>query len=463
MRRFIERWQNMVFRNFRFQVLLRVSILIFLIVAVVTVLTYTDWRVTPIVCIGLLVFCVSDLIHYVEHTNRTFTEFLNSIYYQDFSTKVPANDNGTAFSHLSAAYKLITDSFRRISYQKEAHLSLLEAVVDHLQVSIICVDGMGHIKLINTAAKRLFKTPHIHHIDGLRRIDAFVYRCVNKLQPGEQQLISANIKGKAVSLSVVNNEFSVEGQSYKLLSFNNIRDELEQKESDAWQKLIRVLAHEIMNSATPILSLSSSIKSMLTSGDGFTHTINDLSVDEQRDLVRSLDSIESRSKGLIHFVDAYRGLTQIPEPKPQLTDLPRLIQNVTHLLMPDIVEAKINLQTVFDTGYLQAKIDPQQIEQVLINLLRNAIQALEHRESPKITISVKKNAFDKIVVDVEDNGTGISGDNLANIFMPFYTTKAKGTGVGLSISRQIMFMNRGLFTVESTEGEGSRFRLEFST
>ncbi len=453
----------MVSRNFRFQIIVRISIMVILVVAVVAVLNHTDWRITPIVCIGLLVFSVFDLIHFVEHTNRTFTEFLNSIYYQDFSTKIPASNAGPTFRHLSSAYKLITDSFRRISYQKEAHLSLLEAVVDHLQVAIICVDNNNHIKLINSAAKNLFKTPHIHHIDGLRRIDAFVYRCVIKLQPGEQQLVSANIKGKAVSLSVVNNEFVVEGNSYKLLSFNNIRDQLEQKESDSWQKLIRVLAHEIMNSATPILSLSSSIKSMLTSsGDGLTNSLQTLSVDDQRDLVRSLDSIESRSKGLIHFVDAYRGLTQIPESKPSLTDVPRLVQNVCQLMMPDIVESKIKLETKFDTGYLQARLDAQQIEQVLINLIRNAIHAVEKSQDPCIILTVRKNNFDKIIIDVEDNGAGISEENIANIFMPFYTTKPQGTGVGLSISRQMMFMNRGLFTVDSKEGEGSRFRLEFS-
>lgn len=457
----------MVFRNFRLQVVLRVGLICLCTIALAFMLTNTHLRVTPFVCGALLLICVFNLIHYVESTNRTFTAFLNSIYYQDFATKVSTRELGASFRHLSAAYQLITDSFRRITYQKEEHLNLLEAVVDRLQVAIICADDAGRIKLFNKAAKTLFKTPHIHHLKRLEQIDAFVYQCTQKLMPGEQQLVSANINSCPVSLSVLNSTFRTGNKQYRLFSFHNIRDELEQKEGEAWQKLIRVLAHEIMNSATPILSLSASIKGLISSGDGGIGSetgvsLQDLSEDDQRDLLRSLDSIESRSKGLIHFVDAYRGLTQIPEPKPALTDVSQLIQNVTQSLMPEIVDGRVKLETRFEKEALTVKVDCQQVEQVLINLLRNALQALEARKNPRIEIEMARTSYNKVVVDIIDNGCGIAKDNLANIFMPFYTTKPKGTGVGLSISRQIMFMNRGLLTAESKEGEGSRFRLEFS-
>jgi nitrogen fixation/metabolism regulation signal transduction histidine kinase len=449
-------------RNFRFQIIFRVGMLFLLVSSLAVMLSHTQWRVTPIVFGILILFSLMNLIYFIEATNRTLTDFLNSIYYQDFATKVPANDTGKSFRQLSSAYKLITDSFRRISYQKEEHLSLLEAVVDHLRVAILCVDDNGHIKLFNKAAKVLFKTPHMHHVDGLKRVDNFIYHSVSKLVPGEQQLVAANIKGDAVSLAVVNNEFRVADKRYRLLSFHNIRDELEQKESEAWQKLIRVLAHEIMNSATPILSLSASIKSSLSAETGSGVSLAALSDEDQRDLIRSLDSIESRSKGLIHFVDAYRGLTQIPEPKVSLTELSQLLTNVTQSLMHELTQANVTLSIDIEPASLLIKADPQQIEQVLINLLRNAVQALVGRDSAKIVIRVTKTPYNKIQLDVEDNGCGIAEENLANIFMPFYTTKTDGTGVGLSISRQIMFMNRGLLTVESQEGMGSCFRLEFS-
>ena len=447
-------------RNFRLQIVSRIIILFALLLGLAAMVTSTQWRVTPFVFGALALVSVVNLIHYIEFTNRTFSEFLNSIYFQDFSTKVPVTSTGTSFKQLSSAYKLITDSFRRITYQKEEHLSLLEAIVDHLQIAVMCVDDKDRIKLLNKAAKQLFHTPHIHRVDALERIDPFIYACVKKMLSGEQQLVHAKIKGLPVSLSVLVNEFRVGDTQFRLFSFHNIRDQLEQKESDAWQKLIRVLAHEIMNSATPILSLSSSIKSMLQSEDDSQH-IPTLTDEEQLDVKRGLDSIESRSKGLIQFVEAYRGLTHIPEPKPEPIDVPLLVQNVCQLLLPDISAVGISLDTRFEGQVLTAMIDPQQIEQVLINLMRNAIQALDKQKNPRIKVVVEKSPQGKIVIDVEDNGCGIESDNLANIFMPFYTTKAEGTGVGLSISRQMMFMNRGLLTVDSKAGEGSRFRMEF--
>lgn len=451
----------MTLRSFRLNIIVRVVVLFALVLALVLVLLNTQWRATPLVCVILIAISVANLIYYVERTNRDLSQFLDSIYYQDFATTVFPKQQGRSFQQLAHAYDLIIQSFRRITYQKEEYLSLLEAVVDRLQVGILCIDDNDNIRLLNTMAKKLFKTPHIHHLDGLQRVDPLVYNCVTRLIPGEQQLLSATIKGDKVSLAVNNGEFRVGDSNYRLYSFQNIRDELEQKEADAWQKLIRVLSHEIMNSATPILSLSTSIKRMLTEANERYENLATLPVDRRQDLLRSLDSIESRSKGLINFVDAYRGLTHIPEPQIVSADLNQVVHKAVQLMEPALNEAGIDIAIKTVGKELPVRVDPQQIEQVLINLIQNVIEARPQDRPARITLATYTNSLGRPTATVEDNGCGIAEENLANIFMPFYTTKAQGTGVGLSISRQILFMNRGLLTAESTAGEGSRFILEF--
>ncbi len=451
----------MGFRNFRFSVLWRVVILSVLLLSLAFVFVSTNWIFTPAVIILLVLMSVFNLISFVEKTNRDLNYFLNAIYHQDFLTATPASQGGKSFDSLADAYDLIVQSFRRITYQKEEHLKLLEAVVDTLQVSIICVDSDGHVSLINSASKKLFRINHIHHINGLNHVDPFIFSCAKKMLPGEQQLISANIKGEVVQLSVSNNAFVIGETKYQLLSFQNIRDELDQKEADAWQKLIRVLSHEIMNSATPILSLSDSIRTMFESEQGSERTDNFLNQDDREDLIRSIDAIHTRSKGLIRFVDAYRDISYVSEPKRETVDVIETIGNVLLSLAARIQENKIKLVKSFEKPSCVVLVDPRQLEQVLINLIGNAIDELESKDDSTIEVSVFKSRTGKDTIEIRDNGSGISDENISNIFMPFYTTKKMGTGVGLSISRQIMFMNRGALTVESSHGAGSVFRLEF--
>jgi signal transduction histidine kinase len=251
------------------------------------------------------------------------------------------------------------------------------------------------------------------------------------------------------------------------VSLQNIRDELQQKEVDSWQKLIRVLSHEILNSATPILSLSSAIKEKLShTQDGKTRSVG-LGNEDLEDLNRSIESIESRSRSLVNFVDAYRGLTRIPRAQIVSADINRMLENIYLLLNQELSDAGIELELKVHKQPLTLRIDPQLVEQVLINLVKNAADALILAHlSPhvrrRIVISTEDGPRGKVLIHVADNGIGVPKGELDNIFMPFYTTKRSGTGIGLSISRQIMFLNRGMLSVESREGKGSRFTLEFN-
>lgn len=453
----------MGFRNFRFNILWRVAILFLLLLSLTFVLVRTDWIFTPTVIVILTIVSIVNLINFIEKTNRDFTYFLNAILHQDFLSAIPAKQGGKSFDDLADAYDLIIQSFRRITYQKEEHLKLVEAVVDTLQVGIVCFDEDGHVSVSNSAVKKLFGITNIHHINGLNHVDPFIFSCAKKLEPGEQQLLPAKIKGEMVQLSVSKNAFSIGEIKYQLLSFQNIRDALDEKETDAWQKLIRVLSHEIMNSATPILSLSESIKNMFKPDQGSKGLVEIVDQDDREDLVKSIDAIHVRSKGLIKFVDSYRDISYIAEPKKEEIDVVEIMGNVLLSLVSRFQTVGVVLVKSFNNSPRKIFIDPSQLEQVLINLLGNAIEELEGKEAPKIEISIFRNEKQKDCIEIKDNGSGISADNIENIFMPFYTTKKMGTGVGLSISRQIMFMNRGSLVVESTLGEGCVFRLEFAS
>lgn len=448
--------------NFRLNVVVRTLLLTTFVLGFSWSWQIESLIITPLVFIVFILVSLVNLIFYIERSNRDLGNFLNNIYYQEFSLGVPNQNKGASFERVTEAYNLITQSFRRLVHQKNEYHELLESVVNHMDVAVICLTDEGNIRLMNSMSKSLLQTPSLHHIDSLRRIDPFIAECIGKLVNGEKRLISAHIKGKAVQLAIHSSHFTIADQSYQLISMQNIRDELEQKEVEAWQQLTQVLSHEIINSATPILSLSSSIKENLSAGKDDMTNIRDWDEDEWRDLSRSIDSIESRSRSLVDFVGAYKGLTQIPRAKIILTDMNNVIANIQQLLAPELTRKNVKLELRLHQSELFLRIDPQLIEQALINLIRNAVDAVNQNGTGKIIVSTEVGREKKVNVCVTDNGVGIPDENLSHVFMPFFTTKEKGTGVGLSVSRQIMFMNRGLLMVDSTENMGTRFTMEFN-
>jgi len=456
-----------VSKKYRLYVVLRIILLGLLCLALAGSLDNDQLWFTPVLCLILIVAVMLNLIHFVERSNRDLARFLNNIYHQDFSMTIPRSDLGDSVYNLKAVFGLITESFQRLNSQKNEQQQLLAAIVEHLDVAVICVASNGRIALMNSTAKNLLHLPHIHHIDALRRVDPFIADCVENLVDGERQLIATNIDNEPVNLAIQSRYFTIFEESWQLVSLQNIRDELQQKEVESWQKLIRVLSHEILNSATPILSLSSAIKERLSQAqDGKTLSVG-LGDEDRADLYRSIESIESRSRSLVKFVDAYRGLTRIPSAQIVSADVNRMLENIYLLLNQELSDAGIELELKVHKQPLTLRIDPQLVEQVLINLVKNAADALVlAHHSPHVTrrivISTEDGPRGKVLIHVADNGIGVPKGELDNIFMPFYTTKRSGTGIGLSISRQIMFLNRGMLSVESIEGKGSRFTLEFN-
>jgi nitrogen fixation/metabolism regulation signal transduction histidine kinase len=450
----------MGFDNFRINVVLRVLVLLGTAFVMLWGLLNTDWQVTPFVCAALLVLLVLEFIHYVELGNRQFANFLSSVSEHDFSTRISAAGKGKSFAQLASAYNLLTEEFRRLNSERAAKHQLLEALIEHVSIALLCIDENGKIILMNQGAKNLFNFPYIHNASALRKVDRKLPDLLASARAGENQLIRLRLGGEELPLSMFTTRFDLVDSTYTLVSFQNIRDELERREIDSWQKLIKVLTHEIMNSVTPIVALTTVIKQALVDDTGEIN-LAPLTVTERADLARSLVAIEARGKGLVRFVQSYTNLANPPPPFFTDVSVYALLERVSLLMGPELDAAGISLLTHCEPHSLSLRVDAQQIEQVLINLVKNAREALANRQDGRIRISCALNPVRGVQIVVSDNGPGIEAEQLQDIFIPFYTTRKEGSGIGLSISRQITIANQGQLQVTSAVGSGTEFTLTF--
>jgi signal transduction histidine kinase len=281
------------------------------------------------------------------------------------------------------------------------------------------------------------------------------------VRPGEKSLVKLEVHGEFLQLVMYATEIRLHGQSQKLVSIQNIQSELDEKEMEAWQKLVRVLTHEIMNSLTPISSLASTVNGMLRPETQNGLTQKELTVDAMRDVRGAVETIEKRSQGLLHFVDAYRNLARIPRPNFGIVPVADLFRRVEQLMQERFSSAQISFSKHVDPTSLELTADAELIEQVLINLVRNAMDAVMDRNDSSIALAGRIGENGRVIIEVTDNGIGIPKDVQDRIFVPFFTTKPNGSGIGLSLSRQIMRLHRGSISVNSEPGRQTAFTLRF--
>ncbi len=372
----------MAFSNFRLNVLLRAVIIMVLCFSFAWALLDTRWQVTPFVSGLLIVLAVGELIRYVEKTNRELTSFLSFVTHDDFSVPVPTQNKGWVFDELEAAYRLLTGKFRTLHLQKAADHQYLESVVEHVSIALVCLDQQNNVRMINSPVRRLFGLPYLNSLRSFARIDPRLPSLLQRLGDGERTLFAVRLGDETLQLVLYATTFTLLDERYKLVSFQNIRDELDQREIDSWQKLIRVLTHEIMNSVTPIISLSKLVSDTLVEDDGAA--LRKMTRQEQDDLQRSVTAIHARSSGLLDFVQAYRSLTNLPAPVFVDVQVAPLLERVRTLMSQELAERHVQLVLDCDDAALAFRADSGQIEQVLINLLRNALDALTDVAEPRI-------------------------------------------------------------------------------
>ncbi|HBH24852.1 MAG TPA: histidine kinase, partial [Cytophagales bacterium] len=432
---------------FRIGVWVRVLLIaVILALLVLSVLTFHKYIVAAFIAL-LLTYQIIELIYYLENTNRKLARFLDSVRYSDFASAYSIDSKlGRSFQQLNSEFNSVLEAFRRTRAEKEENLLYLNTVVQHVKTGLMAVEGDGHISLINTTARKLLDAPQMHNLKEIQAKDAKLYELLSNMKPGDK--ITQRYQNKFLSLHATS--IRLQGNDLLLIAFQDIQSELQIKEVESWQKLTRVLRHEIMNSITPIASLTSTLNDILR--EDITK-INDQSyqIDAEtiEDIEEGLDTIESRSHGLVQFVDAYRDYTTIPQPKFAQVPIFRLFDHMSQLLKGEFMEEGIDFACENPPDEFIILADAELVEMVLINLLKNAREAIREIDNPKISVQAYLNEGGKASIDVKDNGPGIIPEAIDKIFIPFYTTKKNGSGIGLALSRQIMQMHGGNLTVES--------------
>ena len=421
-----------------------------------------DKYIVSVIIVGIAILVQGILlISFVERTNRKLSKFLESIRYADFSSSFSDKDLGKSFEDLNSEFNEVINEFKKHRSEKEEHYNYLQTIVQHVSIGILAFTRDGKVDIYNQAVKRLLKIPNLRNINDLEKIKEDLPLILLNIKAGDKLLVKLFLKDELLQLSIYATEFKMRGEEYVLVSIQNIHAELEEKEIESWQKLIRVLTHEIMNSITPISSLASTVHEMLLESINERLSMRQMDQEDIDSIDKALTTIQKRSKGLLNFVEIYRNLTRIPKPNFRYFDIKDLFDRTEDLMKPKLDRFKVECTSRVYPEDLKITADPDLIDQVVINLMLNAIDAIKEIENPKIKILAYKNENGKTVIDISDNGYGIKPDILDKIFMPFFTSKKTGSGIGLSLSRQIMSLHKGSISVKSKHEEGSTFTLSF--
>ena len=451
----------MVFRRFRINCVLRVIALSTTLALFFFLLFKTTLHAALFILGVVILYQSYALIHYVEKTNRDLTRFFQSIKFSDFSQSFKDSGQGKSFANLRLAFNEVLDAFRKARSEKEEHYRYLQTIVQHVGIGLIVFQPDGTVALINTAAKRLLNVARLKNIISLESWSPPLVKALFKLKPKEKTQIRIDDNNELLQLALYATEFKLRDHTYKLVSIQNIYTELEEKEIDAWQKLIRVLTHEIMNSITPISSLASTINKLIKDSSNLSFAQKPEDGETLTDICEAAETIQKRSEGLLHFVDGYRNLTLIQKPNLQIFPIMELFNRASKLIQINLNEKNIKLEIKIEPKTLELAADPELIEQALINILLNALHAVEGRENAKIILLAQLDGRSKTIIQVKDNGYGISKENMDKVFIPFYSTKEGGSGVGLSLSRQIMRMHNGTISVQSEPDVKTTVTLRF--
>jgi signal transduction histidine kinase len=375
--------------------------------------------------------------------------------FDDYSHTFRRKSPGGSFTGLHAALARVIEAFRAARADKEEQALYLQTVVQHVGIGLLVFQPDGEVELVNNAARRLLKVPVLKNLRNLEDSYPGLAGTLLGLKPGDRGLVKVEAGDEQFQLLLHAAEFKQRGRDFTLVSVQDIRGELEEREIEAWQKLIRVLTHEIMNSMTPISSLATTVEGLIDKGfpAGEPESLEDIR--------GALRTIQRRSEGLLHFVDGYRNLARVSQPDLKFFPAADLFAQVAQLLRSRLDECGVRLKAVSNPARLEVLADPNLLEQVLINLVLNACDAVRGQTRPRIELAASLDERGRPVIQVRDNGVGIAAENLDKVFVPFFSTKEGGSGIGLSLSRQIMRLHGGSISVASKPGRETAFTLRF--
>jgi two-component system, NtrC family, nitrogen regulation sensor histidine kinase NtrY len=443
-------------RNFSF----RIGALIFLLAASSVL---TGYLIAAKGSVGLTVFSAIaavffaiNLVTYINLTNKRISFFFDAVRNDDSNLSFPTGSGNRSLRELYRSMTRVNDQIKQLKIENRQQEQYFSILIEHLATGIVIFDSKGFIEHANSAARRLLSTDVLTHLKQIERKDRKLFQAINDIKPSQNRLVSLQTEQGELQLSLKATIFTKGDESLTILSLNDIRNELDEKELDSWIRLIRVLMHEIMNSITPITSLSDSLTAILKKED---RILMPTEVDEKliSTVVQGLSVIKEQGKGLTSFVDSYRKLTRVPEPVKKNFRIADLLTRIKILYRS--LDNSSTAEFITELKYPDQEVfaDENLISQVLINLLKNAIEANTGNPSARIALVSDLSEDDHVLLRVLDNGPGIQPENLDKIFIPFFTTRQDGSGIGLSISRQIMRIHGGSLRVKSIPGAETEF------
>lgn len=450
----------MISRNLYFQIVFRVLLIVSLALLAGWLLAVNDSLILVTLCIISEVPVVINLISYLNTTNRKMSYFLESVKNNDSTLLFPTNMTGKSIHELYMGLNKVNEQIQQLKIESQQREQYFQTLMEHVATGIVTYNSNGFVLHANSAAKKMLSVDVLTHINQLERISRNLFQAVLNIKSFEQKLVSVGTERGTIVLSLKATSFKTQKEDLVLLSIQDIRNELDEKELDSWMKLIRVLMHEIMNSIAPITSLSESLSKFFTI-DG--HPALPQEIDEKtiQTTIRGLNVIKEQGNGLMLFVESYRKLTRLPKPDKKMFPVEDLVNRIKILYFSLENSENVKLTVNVNPPDMDIFADENLISQVLLNLLKNAVEAIGKKPEGKIHIIAGYTTQNRPEICVTDNGPGIPDEIAEQIFVPFFTTRENGSGIGLSLSRQIMRLHGGSLQVKSIPNKETVFCMIF--
>ena len=446
-----------MFKSYQWRIIIHV-LLLFAMLSAASFLLIKGWFAYLLLLLPIIIYQVVEFYRFQRKAHDELNQFVESAHYRDFSRYFDVKHAPVEIQPLRQGFNDINTTFKAISKEKETQYQYLQKILELVDTGILSYsEESGEIVWMNESLKRMLQLPYLKTIHSLARRDDELYREILAVKPGEGRIATAHPERSYFKILLSATAFQTDGKIYKLIAFQNVNEALDETESKAWQKLLSVLTHEIMNSVAPISSLAETLKHRLQQSVSLLNNESG-SVD---DLELGIETIKRRSEGLLKFAETYRNLNKITTLNLTRVYVRDIFENLLQLMQPTLEQKNIDVETILKDPDLMIEADTSLLEQVMINLLVNAIDAVKEKQEPTIILSGYVSANRRTVIKISDNGNGMPPEVVDKIFIPFFSTKKTGSGIGLSLCKQIMMLHKGNIQVQSDEGIGTAFLLQF--
>ena len=451
----------MVFSRFIWSILAFVAAIVLTAIGLGIYIQKTEFPVTNSLFVFALILETVALLWYLTRIRRDLLKLINALVNEDPSMQFTRVRRDPYFNAIHAGFNALISDFSLVRLDREAEQRFFEETVNHVQFGLVAFNEQGEVKMVNQAFLELFGLSGIMHLDALKEVSTELPDFFRQFSPGKEKLKKITLPDGQHHLIFLASGFVLKGEKISLLSVRDISREMDRNELEAWQKLLRVMRHEILNSISPIQLIAGNLSKRLQP-EGELVPLEQLTAEEALDIKTGLDTIHRRASSLSVFLDAYANMYRTPEFTPVPTEINPLLKRIAQLFKEDAEKQETSIAVDCPNSKLELSMDAKMVEQVLINLVKNAMEAVKDQTSRDIVLSARREQ-NELILSVKDTGSGIPQDQMESIFVPFFSTRESGTGIGLSFSQHIMRMHGGQIRVSSTPNKGSLFHLHFNT